>query len=319
MALAFDPELAQSAARLLAALQDAAPVPVGDWRTRRALVTSLMQRLAARLPEHPDIHRVPRRITATDGTALEAVWFSGPADTAAPPRPAVVYLHGGGMILGSVELYERLLAGYVAASGTPILAVDYRLAPEHPSPVPLEDAYSTLRHLHKHATELGVDARRIGVMGDSAGGGLAAGVALLSRERSGPSIAKLILIYPMLDDRNLTPDPDLAPFAFWTYDDNATGWNAYLAGRAGGSSVKVSEAPGRCDDFAGLPPAYIEVGELDIFRDEAVRFAQALAATGTSTELRVVPGVPHTFDWIAPSIRASSLALAARTAAMASI
>ena len=169
---------------------------------------------------------------------------------------AVLHLHGGGMIAGSVPIFDG-----------PLLSLQYRLAPEHPHPVPVEDAYARLTWLAGHAGQLSIDPGGIAVMGDSAGGGLAAGVAILSRDRQGPAIAHQLLIYPMLDDRTTTPDPYIAPFAGWSYDDNATGWNALLGAGHEKRDVDPAAAPGHLKDARGLPPAYIEVGQLDVFRD----------------------------------------------------
>ena len=224
-------------------------------------------------------------------------WYR-PADAdaeRATAGPAVVYLHGGGMMMASVALYDRLVAGYVAETGVPMLSVDYRLAPEHPHPSPVEDSFAGLRWLVDHADELGVDPARIAVMGDSGGGGLAAGVVLMARDRDVP-LARQVLIYPMLDDRTTTPDPNLAPFAGWSYDDNYTGWHALLGDRIGTDDVAEYAAPARATDLSGLPPTYVETGELDIFRDESIEYARRIAATGTSIELHVHPGCPHGFD-----------------------
>jgi acetyl esterase/lipase len=125
------------------------------------------------------------------------------------------------MIVGNFGLFDAPLSRYVSASGVPMLSVDYRVAPEHPHPAPVEDSYAGLRWLSDHADELGVDPARIAVMGDSARGGLAAAVAMLARDHGGPSVARQILLYPMLDDRNAKPDPEIVPFAVWNYDDNA--------------------------------------------------------------------------------------------------
>jgi acetyl esterase/lipase len=146
------------------------------------------------------------------------------------------------MIMGSVAGYDRLVAGYVADSGVPFLSVDYRVAPEHPHPAPVEDAYAGLAWLLEHADELGVDPTRVAVMGDSGGGGLAAGVALLARDR-GLALARQVLVYPMLDDRTTVPDPELVPFAAWSYDDNYTGWHALLGDTVGGPDVPATAAP----------------------------------------------------------------------------
>ena len=136
-------------------------------------------------------------------------------------------------------------------------------------------------------------------MGDSAGGGLAAGVAILSRDRKGPAVARQLLVYPMLDDRTTTPDPYIAPFAGWSYDDNATAWDALLGAGHEHREVDPPAAPGRLKDAAGLPPAYIEVGQLDIFRDEAIGYALALSRAGVPAELHLHPDVPHEYDAIA--------------------
>jgi len=211
----------------------------------------------------------------------------------------VLYLHGGGMIVGSVPIFDGPVSRYVARTGVPMLSLEYRLAPEHPHPTPVEDAYAGLVWLAGHAAELGIDPGRIAVMGDSAGGGLAAGVAILSRDRKGPAVAHQLLIYPMLDDRTTVPDPYIAPLAGWSYDDNATGWNALLGPGHEDREVDPSAAPGRLEDAAGLPPAYIEVGQLDVFRDEDVRYALTLSRAGVPVELHLHPGVPHEYDAIA--------------------
>ena len=250
----------------------------------------------ARLPEHAEIERVNDVATSHDGADdRRALVPARRPDHAPTAGPAVVYLHGGGMILASVDLYDRLVAGYVAETGVPMLSVDYRLAPEHPHPSPVEDSFAGLRWLVDHAAELGVDPGRVAVMGDSGGGGLAAGVALMARDRN-LALARQVLIYPMLDDRNTTPDPNLAPFAGWSYDDNYTGWHALLGDRIGTDDVPAYAAPARAVDVSGLPPTYVETGELDIFRDESIEYARRIAATGTSIELHVHPGCPHGFD-----------------------
>jgi acetyl esterase/lipase len=203
------------------------------------------------------------------------------------------------MIVGSVPIFDGPVSRYVARTGVSMLSLEYRLAPEHPHPTPVEDAYAGLVWLTGHAAELGIDPGRIAVMGDSAGGGLAAGIAILSRDRKGPAVARQLLVYPMLDDRTTTPDPYIAPFAGWSYDDNITAWNALLGAGHEHREIDPPAAPGRLQDAAGLPPAYIEVGQLDIFRDEAIRYALTLSRAGVPAELRLHPGVPHEYDAIA--------------------
>lgn len=286
-----DPDLIAYAASMNAPPRT--PAARDDWRTLRESAESGLSLLDASLPEHPEVARVDHTATAPDGADVLVRWYDPSPDR--ERGPGVVFLHGGGMILGSVAMYDRLVAGYVAASGVPFLSVDYRVAPEHPHPTPVEDCFAGLQWLVAHADELRVDPARVAVMGDSAGGGLAAGVVLLARDRGVP-VARQILVYPMLDDRTTTPDPELAPFAAWSYDDNYTGWHALLGDAIGGPDVPYSAAPARATDVSGLPPMFIDAGELDIFRDECVDYARRVAATGTSVELHVHPGCPHGYD-----------------------
>ncbi len=297
VAYALDPQVAAGLAPLMALADGAPPPAVGDIRARRESSAATFQWLTSRLPPVEGVSTAEHHATAPDGAHVPLRWYRRDGAT---PGPAVLYVHGGGMIVASVDHYDGLIRSFVAESGVPALAVDYRLAPEHPHPVPVEDCYAALVWLAEHCSELGVDPARIAVMGDSAGGGLAAGVALLARDRGGPALARQILIYPMLDDRNTTPDPALEPFLTWTYDDNVTGWGALLGGRAGADDVPASAAPARAQDVSGLPPTYVDVGELDIFRDEDVEYARRIAATGTSVELHVHPGAPHGFEVFAP-------------------
>jgi acetyl esterase/lipase len=212
-------------------------------------------------------------------------------------------------------LYDEVVRSSVAASGVPMLVVDYRVAPEFPHPVPLQDCYAALRWLAGHSAELGVDASRLAVMGDSAGGGLAAGVCLLARDRGGPPIAAQLLIYPMLDDRTGGGDRAGDTLLTWSYDDNATGWGALLGDRAATGYA----APARADDLAGLPPAYLDVGGLDIFVEEDVVFAQRLIAAGIPVELHVYPGCPHGFDLLVPDADVSQRVIANRVRYLASL
>jgi acetyl esterase/lipase len=225
----------------------------------------------------------------------------------------------GGFIVGDIDMFDGSVSRYVSAGGTPILSVDYRLAPESPHPGPVEDVYAALVWLHAHAADLGVDPARIAVFGESAGGGLAAAVSILARDRNGPAIAKQILVMPMLDDRTVTPDPEVAPFAVWTWDDNRTGWHSLLGDAAGGPDTPAHAAPARVADPRGLPPAYIEVGQLDIFRDDDLTYALRLGQAGVPVELHLHPGVPHCFDVIAFNSTAARRVVADRVRALASL
>lgn len=315
MPYAYDRQIGLALQAIYAQRDGAVAPAAGDWRSLRAGLDTQMAMLGRAAPALANVTTTQHSTIADDGSEIALRWYGR---TGSSPGSAALYIHGGGMICGSVDLYDPIVSAYVAASGVPILSVEYRLAPEHPHPAPVEDSYAGLRWLAAHAAELGVDPARLGVMGDSAGGGLAAGVALLARDR-GLRLARQILIYPMLDDRTVTADAELAPLATWTYDNNSTGWRALLGAAAGTSLVPAAAAPARADDLAGLAPAYIEVGDLDILAGEAIRYAGRLAASHIPVELHVHPGAPHGYERIAPGSDLAVRSAADRIRALAGL
>ncbi|MCK9494893.1 MAG: alpha/beta hydrolase [Dehalococcoidia bacterium] len=208
--------------------------------------------------------------------------------------PAFYWIHGGGMVGGSVEASDAYCAWIADELGVLVASVDYRLAPEHPYPAPLDDCHAGLRWLVESADTLGVDRSRIALGGGSAGAGLAAGLALLVRDRGQIALCYQHLVYPMLDDRNETASSHaILDSRVWNRTCNAVGWNAYLGGRAGAPDVEAYAAPARATDLSGLPPTYICIGTLDLFLDEDIAYARALLAAGVPTELHVYPGAFH--------------------------
>lgn len=307
MAFSYDPEI--GAVLEAAAAAGAPPMPpANDPLAMRAGLDGVVEQMEAASVRAPDVSFETFQTTAPDGAVVRLRWYTKAGTS---PGSAALYVHGGGMICGSIELYDKLVANYVSRTGVPLLSVAYRLAPEHPHPTPVEDCYAGLRWLADHAAELKVDPARIAVIGDSAGGGLAAGVALLARDRGLP-LARQILIYPMLDDRNVTPDPNMVPFASWSYEYNLTGWKALMGARYGADDTPHSAAPARVADLHGVAPAYLEVGELDIFRDETIEYARRIAAAGVSIELHVHPGAPHGFERMATESDVAKRAMADR-------
>ncbi|MCZ1004130.1 alpha/beta hydrolase [Streptomyces mirabilis] len=316
MSLGFDPEFAQVFAPMAEAMAHATPPEVGDVPARRALWEPIIGAASAAQPIPTDVTTAEHHATADDGTQITMRWY---AKTGAAAGPAVLFFHGGGYIFGHIDLFDGPVSRYVSASGVPMLSVEYRRAPEHPFPTPVEDAYAALRWLHEHAGELGVDRGRIAVMGDSAGGGLAAALSILTRERGGPAIARQILLMPMLDDRTTTPDPHIEPYLLWSYDDSRTAWAALLGDAAGRPDVPATAAPARLEDATGLPPAYIEVGQLDAFRDEDLAYAIRLSRAGVPVEFHLHPGVPHEFDSIAFTTDVARRATADRVRVLTSL
>ena len=234
-----------------------------------------------------------RFVPGPDGAPDVMVRLYRPA-TPRDDAPAFYWIHGGGMVLGSVQMNDARCGGLAERLGALVASVEYRLAPEHPFPAPLDDCYAGLSWLAGVAGELGVDRSRIAVGGGSAGGGLAAGLALLARDRGEIEVCFQLLVFPMLDDRNTTRSSHaITDPRVWNRDSNLVGWNAYLAGRAGAEDVSPYAAPARAADLAGLPPAYINVGTVDLFVDEDVAYAQALMAAGVAVELHVYPGAFH--------------------------
>ena len=263
-------------------------------------------------PPPIEVSRKDVSVTSFDGAEIPARWYwkDDVSDSA-----AVLYLHGGGRVAGSIDVYDRIVSDYVLRAGVPMLSIGYRLAPEFGFPLPQEDCYSGLCWLAEHAEELGVDPGRIAVMGDSAGGGFAASAALLARDRYGPRISRQILIYPSLDDRQLSPEVHLlkTPQTAQGYERSKAGWDAHLQGRAGAHDIPTVAAPGRLKDATGLPPAYIEAGEVDVVRADGVEYAKTLWRSGVSVELHVHPGCPHGYDVFAPDASVTARALADRT------
>ena len=202
--------------------------PRGDAIALRGVVNTTLQLMDSAEPDSPNVLTADHLVPVADGD-IRVRWYTSKRLAAGS---AVVYCHGGGRVCGSVDLYDRLVSKYVEETVIPFLSVDYRLAPECAGTTAVDDGFAALAWFVERADKFGVDKARIAIMGDSGGGGVAAGVAIAARD-AGIPVAKQILIYPMLDDRNIEPDPEIAPFATWTYDNNYTGWNALLGAAPG--------------------------------------------------------------------------------------
>jgi acetyl esterase/lipase len=266
------------------------------------------------------MEKVAERV-ASDVTC-EAVEAGGvKAEWIVPPNAAqdrvILYLHGGGYVMGSFEMDDAKFDRYCQDFGCVGVSVEYRLAPEHPFPAPVEDCYAALEWTHAQAAELGIDPTRIAVGGASAGGGLAAGLVLLARDRGDVPVAFQWLIYPMLDDRNRTPSSHaITDRRVWNREANLFGWRAYLGREPGSERVSPYAAPARATELSNLPPAYIPVGSQDLFLDEAADYALRLARAGVPVELHVYPGAFHGSELFAPAAALSRRMVADRVAAL---
>jgi acetyl esterase/lipase len=238
-----------------------------------------------------DVEVVPVSETAT----VRIHRPGGLADTV----PAVLWIHGGGHVAGSAAAVDRGLRRMARKLGALVAGVEYRLAPEHPYPAALEDCYAALEWL---AAQTDVDVRRIVIAGRSAGGGLAAALTLRCVDTGLVDLVGQVLIYPMLDDRTVRRST-VAGARGWTPEDNEFGWRAYLGCEPGGEGVSAYAAPARREDLSGLPPTWIGVGTTDLFYDEDVQYANRLRDAGVLTQLELVPGAFHGFDFVGPWTR----------------
>jgi acetyl esterase/lipase len=222
-----------------------------------------------------------------------------------PDKPAILYIHGGGYVAGSVPLFRREIMRYAFHTQTTVFAVAYRLAPEHPFPAALQDVLGALRHLHQNAAELAINPQRIGVLGIHAGGGLAVAAAMVVRNWGrGDVISRMVLVAPVLDDNYKSARlPGLSRMLTWTADVNAAAWRAYR-GKAAEQHENFKELamPGRAEDVTGLPLMYIDCGQLDRSVRACMHFVERVKASGGNALFRIYGGMPHAWDWEAPEL-----------------
>jgi acetyl esterase/lipase len=308
----FDPELSAALAALPQELQHSLlPEDIPGWRSG----------LTETLPTTDDVLRrdgavefSERQIPGPDGAPDVSVLILRPS-RGSGPWPGIYHTHGGGMVLGNNRVGADELAMWCDEIGAVGVSVEYRLAPEHPHPAPVEDCYAGLVWTGKHADELGIDPSRLVIAGGSAGGGLAAGTALMARDRGGPALSHQILMCPMLDDRGVTPSSqELDNEGVWDRTSNVTGWRALLGDACGGPDVSPYAAPARAQDLTGLPPAFIDVGSVETFRDEDIEYAARLSQAGGSVEFHMWPGGFHGFDMMVPHSALAQIARATRLA-----
>lgn len=309
---AFDPELAA----FLAAT--AGMFPLGMAHDDIAKLRAMGQMTAEMAIGDAAVTCTDHEIAGHGGAAI-LVSVIAPRDRA-PSGAGIYHMHGGGMVMGNRFIGTDVLARWAVEYGVVCVSVEYRFAPEHQAPTLVEDCYAGLVWMAKNAAMLGIDPDRIVVFGGSAGGGLAAGTALLARDRGGPRLLGQILQCPMIDDRSESASArQLEGQGVWDRQCNITAWRAVLGERYGTDQVDAYSAPARMADLSGLPPTFIDVGAAETYRDEAVTYATRIMAAGGLCELHVWPGAFHGFYTIAPDAAVSRACNAARDAWLARV
>jgi acetyl esterase/lipase len=307
-----DPELRGGAERLLA---------MGHREWSQELLLEIRDSVPPAVPplDPPSPTVETRSVPGLNGQPDVRVEVIGRKDTD-QLRPAIVHIHGGGLILGRVQDMTAFCQKLSEELDCLIVNVDYRLSPETRFPGPVEDNYAALHWLSSNAKDLGVNTSRIAVMGESAGGGLAAMVAILARDRGEIPLCYQLLIYPMLDDRTGSTHrvpPHIGTIG-WNESGNRFGWTSFLGVPAGSPKVPYGAVPARIDNLAGLPPAFIGVGAIDLFVDENIEYARRLVNAGVSCQLNVIPGAYHAFEFVVPEARVSREFIAAWKSALRS-
>jgi acetyl esterase/lipase len=293
----YDPELMAG----LQAFPTESMINWDDLPTARSFGEQILAQLAANIPDSPHVVKEDRVVPGPEGAPEVPIRVYRPLDDPST-LPGLFWIHGGGYVLGNIQQDDLMMQHIVEAVGCLIVSVEYRLAPEHPFPAPVEDCYAALKWMAHHAAELGVDPSRIAVGGASAGGGLAAGLVLLARDRGEVAVVFQLLIYPMIDDRDATASSEaFADAPIWNRQANRNGWRAYLGDAAGGANVSPYAAASRATDLSKLPPTYIAVGSHEVFLDEDVEYALRLTRAGIPVELHVYPGAFHGGDALVPT------------------
>ena len=292
----LDPEVAEVFPHL-------PPLDLTDIPTARTTMMNMLAEAQAGIQRSQNVVYSDHQAPGLNGAPQVRVRLYRPADQSGQ-LPCLYWIHGGGHVLGQIEQDDLMMEHIVEAVGCAAVSVEWRRPPEHPFPAPMDDCYAGLKWAHANAAELGLDPGRIAVGGASSGGGSAAGLALLARDRGEVPVCFQLLVYPMLDDRNVTPaSRAVTEPKVWNRQSNLIGWKSYVGDAVGTDQVSPYAAPTRADSLAGLPPAYLPVGDLDLFIDEDIEYAQRLQQADVPAELHVYPGGIHGFDLLAPASR----------------
>ncbi len=293
----LDPELKEPIKMMLDQMP---PMTFDNLPAARAASQQMMAAMKMQMPVIPGVITEDRTIPGPKDSPDVTVRIYRP-EKQVGQLPALLWIHGGGYMLGDIDQEDFTAKQFALAGDCVVVSVEYRLAPENPYPAPLEDCYAALKWLSAHAEELGVNQSRMAIGGASAGGGLAAGLAILARDRAEVKALFQLLVYPMINDCNVIPASKTLPDTiFWTRENNLIGWRSYLGCEPGREGIPCYAAAYRATNLEGLPPAYITVGDLDLFAQEDIDYSRRLMGAGVSTELHVYPGGCHAFDMLVP-------------------
>ena len=286
---------------------------IPDIVERRAVVDGLLAAQMADVPPNDQVVTEDRTVPGPAGAPDIPVRIYTPANATGVLLPGIFFIHGGGMILGGIEANELTCAMLCEQVNAVVVSTGYRKAPEDPHPAQSDDCYAALTWMVAHAGELDIDTRRLAIFGGSAGGNLAISTALRARDLGAPAISYVMAPYPMLDDRNVTPSSqEITDVGIWDRAGNVEAWGWFLGGKA----ADAYAAPARASDLTGLPPMFMDVGDMDLFRDEDVEFAGRLLQAGNPLEFHVYPGAYHASEVFAPAAPLSQRIWAARVAAL---
>ncbi|KUO07244.1 alpha/beta hydrolase [Streptomyces sp. DSM 15324] len=307
----FDPELVLAEEAIRGAM------PVLSHETlpsvRRLLTEGMPGMEPADLTAGGRVRVEERQVPGPEGAPDITLLILSPADGSSTPRAGIYYVHGGGMVVGDRRTGVESFVPFVAEGGAVVVSVEYRLAPEHPDPAPVEDCYAGLAWTAKNADELGIDPDRLLIAGISAGGGLAAGTALLARDRAFPRLTHQVLVCPMLDDRFETHSSRMLDgLTGWDRNSNLFGWTSLLGERRGTPDVSPYAAPARAEDLGNLPRTYIDTGSAELFRDEILTYARRLSEAGVNVDLHMWGGGFHGSDQIGAHASVSRASVATR-------
>ncbi|MED3352691.1 alpha/beta hydrolase [Bacillus thuringiensis] len=274
----------------------------GDLEASRSLLSN------PHLEKSELVNMTKRMIPGAAGEMLVKIYE--PVEKNLDKLPAMLWIHGGGYVMGHPDMDDVLCERFVQTAECVVVSVDYRLAPEHPYPAAIEDCYAGLVWMTNEADSLGIDVNRVAIAGASGGGGLTAALALMARDKGGPSIIFQMPLYPMLDSHNITPSSYeiIEDNATWNRSNNLTAWNMYLGKKNDTNEPPPYAVPSRADNLTGLPPTYTCVGQLDLFRDEIIEYVTRLAQAGVDVEFHLYPGCFHCFEVFVPEAEVSQRA-----------